>query len=116
MFLPRTFSIASSARVLIAGQGHFAVRRQDVDEVMGNPPPLSEIRFGDADVEPPIEIARVGVDNFSIEFHSQLNAESRLADGGRTSNDDDAWARFVPLRWQLTSGSFGCCSLPRNLL
>ena len=70
--------------------------------MMWNPPPLAWIRFGDADVEPAIEIARVGVDNLSIEFHSQLNAESRLADGGRTSNDDDAWARFVPLRWQLT--------------
>ena len=69
---------------------------------MGNPPQIDEIRFGDADVEPPIEIARVGVDNLSIEFLGQFYAESRLADGGRTGNDDDARARFVRLRWLLT--------------
>jgi hypothetical protein len=69
-----------------------AVRRQDVDEVMRNLPPLARVRFGDADVELPIEIARVGVDDLSIEFQGQFNAESRLADSGRTGDDDDTRA------------------------
>src|SRR5215208_5278944 len=69
---------------------------------MRNLPPLAKIRLRDADVELPIEIARVGVDDLSIEFRSQLNAECRLADGGRTGNDDDARARFARLRWLLT--------------
>ena len=68
--------------------------------MMGNAPSLAKVRFGDADVEPPIEITRVGVDNFSTEF-SPDNAESRLADGGRTGNNHDAWARFLPLRYRL---------------
>jgi hypothetical protein len=68
---------------------------------MRNRPSLSGIRFGDANFESPIEIARVGVDNLSIEFRGQFNAESRLADGCRTSNDDDARERFLPLRCQL---------------
>ena len=89
-------------QVLIASQGHFAVRRQDIDEVMWNPPPLDKVRFGDADVEPPIEVPRIGVDHLTIELRGQCNAESRLADGGRTGNDDDARARFLPLRRVLT--------------
>ena len=67
-------------------------------------PPLAKIRFGDADVEPPIEIARVGVDDLSVEFRGQFNAKSRLADGSWTGNDDDARARFLPLGCQLTRG------------
>jgi hypothetical protein len=83
---------------LIASQGHFAVRRQDIDEVMWNPSSLDSIRFGDADVEAPIEVARVGIDHFAVEFRGKGDAERRLADGGRTGNDDDARARFLPLR------------------
>jgi hypothetical protein len=65
---------------------------------------LGEVRFSDPDVEPLIEVARIGVDDFSIEFLGQSNAERRLADCGRTGNHDDARARFLPLRCRLTGG------------
>jgi hypothetical protein len=70
------------------------VRRQNVDEVVRNAPSLDEVRFGDPDLEPPIKVARIGVDDFPIEFLGQSNAESRLADGGWTGNHDDAGTRF----------------------
>ena len=84
--------------------------------MMRNLAPLTRSRFGDTDVEPAIEIARVGVDNLSIEFRGQFNAESRLADGSRTSNDDDARAWFLRSARSVELALFGCCSLPRNLL
>ena len=65
---------------------------------MGNAPSLAEVRFGDPDVEPPVEVTRIGVDDLSTEFLGQSNAESGLADGGWTGNNHDAWARFLPLR------------------
>ena len=65
---------------------------------MRNSPPLAKIRFGNADIEPAIEITRVGINDLSIERRGEFNAESRLADGSRTGNDDDARARFLPVR------------------
>jgi hypothetical protein len=82
-------------QILIAGQGHFAIRRQDVDEVMRNSLPLVLVRFGDTDVKPPIEVPRISVDDFSAKFSSQGNAKSRLADGGGTGYHDNARARFL---------------------
>jgi hypothetical protein len=64
---------------------------------MRDAPSLGEVRFGDPDVEPLIEVARIGIDDFAIEFLGQRNAERRLTDGGRAGNHDDALARLLPL-------------------
>src|SRR5215217_917487 len=89
-------------QILIASEAHVAVRRQDVDEVMRNAPSLVAARFGDPDVEPSIEVARIGVDDFTSEFLGEGNAECGLADSGRTGNHDDSWTRFWPLHSVLT--------------
>jgi hypothetical protein len=64
---------------------------------MGNPPHLSRVRFGDTDVEPSVQIARVGVDDLTVELTSERDAEGRLANGGRTGDGDEASARFAPV-------------------
>src|SRR4051794_27472453 len=61
---------------------------------MRDSPPLHEIRFGNADVEPPVEIPRVGVDNLTTKFLRQLNAESRLSYARRARDDDNSRTGF----------------------
>src|SRR5829696_9332428 len=65
---------------------------------MRNPVPFSEVRFGDADIEALIEVSRIGIDDFAVEFRGESNPESRLADGRWTSDDDDARPWILPLR------------------
>ncbi len=55
--------------------------------------PLDGIRFGNADVEPPVEIPRVGIHDFSGILTRQCDAETGLAYGRWTGDDDDARAR-----------------------
>src|SRR5829696_2645452 len=65
---------------------------------MRNPVPFGEVRFGDADIEAPVEVSRIGIDDFAVEFRGKGYSESRLADGRRTGDDDDAWPWIWPLR------------------
>jgi hypothetical protein len=57
--------------ILIASQRHFALRWQDVDQVMGYALPLDGIRLSHPDVEAAVEIACVGVDDFAAKLLRQ---------------------------------------------
>ncbi len=79
-------------KILKPGERHLAMRGQDVDEVVWYSFLLGEIRFGHADVEPAVEISRIGTDDFPIERLGQRNAEGRLSCRCRTADDHDALA------------------------
>ena len=75
--------------VLILRQAEAAIRRNDVNLVVGNPRALLGGRFGGADVHVPINLTAVSADDFAAMGLRQLDCQAGLADAGRTENDDE---------------------------
>ncbi len=65
-----------------------------VDHVVGNPVAFGCRKFRRADVESPIELERVAVDDFSLKTPGYVKGESALAGAGRAGDDDQGGNYF----------------------
>jgi hypothetical protein len=64
------------------------VRLEDVDQVVWNAPAFGLCRLGDTNVEPAVEVARVGVDDLAVDELAEVNGAGGLADAGWPVNGD----------------------------
>ena len=62
---------------------------ENVDEVVRHPGALGERRLGGADVEPAVDLQRVGVDDLSAQSLGESERQRALSRCGRTDDGDD---------------------------
>ena len=73
----------SAAEKRLIGIGH-------VDQVMANLGLLILRGFGSADVQPAIDLHRVGIDDLGIQSMCQPQGQIALAGSGRTADDQES--------------------------
>ena len=65
------------------------VRRQDVDEVVRHPRAVGGAGLRRAEVEPAVDLERVGADDLPAELRGELHRELALAGGGGADDGED---------------------------
>jgi hypothetical protein len=70
---------------------HLAQDRHHADEMMRHFRERGRIRLGGQQIEPAINLKRVGADNFGIKFARDGSRQLRFAGGGRTDNKENVF-------------------------
>ena len=75
---------------LVIGNARRAGDGPDIKQMMDDALPLVDRQLCGSDIHALIQLHRVGVDDLTVQAMREIDAELRLACGGRTQDDDNA--------------------------